>query len=132
MTDNDENQIREVISISPGSIWGYWPFIFPVLMVLVGAAFQVALLIYFENKVPGLEVWLKHGDKFDRLWDSQLVKLMVLTVSLSITVTFGLIAFLARRAFKQVRLLKIAAAELQIDKLPSDQSSNGRWSFRPE
>ena len=99
-----------------GSIWGYWPFAFPVLLMVVGVAVQIALLRYFESRYGTFDVLIRHGTRTELLWDSQLVKEAVLTVSLSITVTFGLLAFLACRSHKQAVLLKAAAHELGIDK----------------
>src|SRR2546422_109979 len=43
------------------------------------------------------------------LWDSALVQKAVAMTTLSITVTFLLLAFLARLAFRQIRLLRAAA-----------------------
>ena len=104
-----------MIRKSPRRIWGYWPFVLPVIFVIIGIVVQVALLGYFKQKVPGLEVCVRRGTNVEAMWDSQLVQECVLVVSLSITVTFALLAVLAGTAFKQVGLLRSAAKELGID-----------------
>jgi hypothetical protein len=115
MTAQEQKQIQEAIRTSPRTIWGYWPFVLPVIVVIIGVAVQIALLSYFKKQASGLEVCVRLGTKIEVLWDSQLVKEATLTVSLSITATFGLLAFLARQAFKQMGLLRTAAKDLGID-----------------
>ncbi len=115
MTSEERNQIRGMTNRPPSSIWGYWPFVFPVLLVVVGVAVQIALLRYLGSRYGSFDILIRHGTRTELLWDSQLVKEAVLTVSLSITVTFGLLAFLAHRTHKQAILLKAAAQELGIE-----------------
>jgi hypothetical protein len=115
MTGIERNQIQDTIRRSPDSIWGYWPFLLPVICVLVGIGVQIALLTYFKTQSPSFEVCIRSGKRVEVMWDSQLVQEAVLVVSLSITTTFALLAFLARQLFKQVSLLKAAARELSID-----------------
>ncbi|MDD5140451.1 MAG: hypothetical protein PHY43_09370 [Verrucomicrobiales bacterium] len=115
MTSQDRNQIREVAHKPLGSIWGYWPFVFPVLLVVIGIAVQIALLSYFKRHSSGFEICIRQGAKIEVLWDSQLVQEAVLVMSFSITITFALLAFLARQSYKQAALLKAAASELGIE-----------------
>ncbi len=115
MTSQEKNLLQDIARKPLGSIWGYWAFAFPVLIVIIGIAVQAFLLAYFKQHSTGFEVCIRQGDKVDVLWDSQLVQQAVLTVSLSITATFGLLAFLARQSYKQIGLLKSAARELGIE-----------------
>ncbi len=131
MTGQERNQIQETIRKSPRTIWGYWPFVFPILLVILGAAIQIALLRYFMKQVPGLEICIRHGARVETLWDSQLVKEAVLTVSFSITLTFALLAFLAHQAFKQVSLLRAAAKDLGMDEVQQNRPKNKNQPIRP-
>jgi hypothetical protein len=115
MTSEQRSQIRGMSRRPVGSIWGYWPFLFPVLIVIIGVAVQIALLVYLKGRVGDFDILIRHGGKVQVLWDSQLVRQAVLTVSFSITMTFGLLAFLAWRSHKQAMLLKAAASELGIE-----------------
>jgi hypothetical protein len=98
-----------------GSVWGYWPFVLPVVLVIVGIGVQVVLLRYFESRYGEFDVLIRHGAKTELLWDSQVVKEAVLTITLSITLTFALLAFLARRSYRQAALLNAAAKELGLE-----------------
>lgn len=115
MTCEQTVQIRNLIRKSPRTVWAYLPFVFPVLVVIVGVGANIALMLYFEKKSPDLQVLFKVGSKVEPVWDSQMIREVVLTTSLSITVTFILLAFLARVAFKQVGLLRAAAKDLGIE-----------------
>ena len=115
MTEDDREQIRKAIRNSPKSIWGYAFFIAPVIVVIIGVVLQFILLAYFEkSRGVDLEVCIRHGKRVEQLWDNDLVKEAVLVVSGSITVTFGLLAFLAYQDFRQIKLLTKAAKELGI------------------
>lgn len=132
MTGEETNQIRYLIHKSPRTIWGYWPFIIPVLIVIVGIAVNVALVTYWEMKMPDLEVLFKRGTWVEPVWDSQLVRRVILITSLSITWAFVLLACLARIAFRQVGLLRAAARDLGIEDGQSDGAANGRQPIRLE
>jgi hypothetical protein len=132
MTSEERDQIRAMTSRPPGSLWGYWPFIFPVLLVVIGIAVQIALLRYLESRFGSFDILIKHGTKTELLWDSQLVKEAVLTVSLSITVTFGLLAFLAYRSHKQAVLLKAAAQEIGVENGQQRSAANRSQPVSPE
>ena len=114
MTGEETNQIRDVIHKSPRTIWGYWPFVFPILFLIVGVAIVVALVMYFERKAPDLQVLFKLGTKVEPVWDGQLIREAVMATALSVIMTFGLLAYLARTAFRQVSLLRAAAKDLGI------------------
>lgn len=115
MTGEQTVQIRNLVRKSPRTIWGYLPFVFPVVIVIVGVAVNIALVFYFEKEAPDLQVLFKFGSKVEPVWDSQMIRKLVLMTSLSITVTFVLLALLARIAFKQVGLLRAAAKDLGIE-----------------
>ncbi len=115
MTGEETNQIRDLIRKSPRTIWGYWPFVFPILILIVGVVIIVALVVYFERKAPDLQVLFKLGTREEPVWDSQLIREAVMTTVMSIIVTFGLLAFLAWTAFRLTRLLRAAAKELGIE-----------------
>ena len=115
MTSKQREQIRMMTRRPLGSVWGYWPFVFPVLLVVIGIAVQVALLSYFNSRLGEIDILIRHGKDVRLLWESQLVKEAVLTVSLSITLTFALLAFLARRSHQQATLLRAAASDLGIE-----------------
>ena len=115
MTAEQRTQIQAAIRKTPKSYWVYWPFLFPVLVVVVGVAVQIGLIAYFKSRTPEMEVLFKHGTRVERVWDSQLIQEVVLVTALSITVTFMLFIFLARLAFKYVTLLKAVAKDLGID-----------------
>jgi hypothetical protein len=132
MTREETNQIRNLIRESPRTIWGYWPFIFPVLIVIVGIAVNVALVVYWERKMPDLEVLFKRGTRVEPVWDSQFVRKAVLMTSLSITITFVLLAFLARIAFRQVGLLRAAGRVVGIADGQPDGAANGSQPIRSE
>jgi hypothetical protein len=132
MTSEQRNQIRDMTRRPVGSIWGDWLFVFPVVLVIVGIGVQVVLLRYFESRYGSFDILIRHGTKTGVLWDSQLVKEAVLTITLSITVTFALLAFLARRSHKQAVLLKAAANELGIESGQPDGASNGSQPIRSE
>ncbi len=118
MTSEEANQVRKLIRTAPRSIWGYWPFVFPVLVVIVGIAINIGLVIHFQRKAPDLQVLFKVGKRVEPVWDSQLVQEAVMIATLSVTVTFGLLASLARIAYRQVRLLRAAAEDLGIEDGP--------------
>ncbi|HZR16430.1 MAG TPA: hypothetical protein VFE51_03815 [Verrucomicrobiae bacterium] len=100
---------------TPPTIWAYLPFVYPVLIVMVGIAVNVGIVIYFEGKTPDLQVLFKLGSKVQPVWDSQLIRSVVGITALSITITFALLAFLARIAFRQACLLRAAAKDLGIE-----------------
>jgi hypothetical protein len=114
MTAEQRTQIQVAIRKAPKTVWAYWPFLLPVLVVVVGVAVQIVLVAYFKNKVPELEVLFKRGTKIEPVWDSQLVQEAVLVTSLSITVTFLMFIFLARLAFRYITLLKAVAKDAGI------------------
>ena len=115
MTEDDREQIRKAIVNSPKSIWGYLFFIAPVIVVIIGVVLQFILLAYFEKSLGvDFDVCIRHGKRVEQLWDNNLVREAVLVVSGSITVTFGLLAFLAYLSFRQIKLLAKAAKELGI------------------
>ncbi len=132
MTSEQRNQIHVMTRRPLGSIWGYWPFIFPVVLVVVGIAVQIALLSYFKTRFGDFDILIRKGTKVEILWDSQLVQEAVLTVSFSITVTFALLAFLARRSHEQAILLKAAATELGIENGQQEGSAKGSKPIRSE
>jgi hypothetical protein len=70
MTGEQTVRIRNLIRKSPRTIWAYLPFVFPILIVIVGVAVNVALVIYFEKKAPDLQVLFKLGSKVEPVWDS--------------------------------------------------------------
>jgi hypothetical protein len=115
MNSEERNQLREISRRPLGSVWSYWPFVLPVLLVIVGVGVQIALLSYFRHHFGDFDIVVRKGNKTESLWDNQLVKEAVLTVSLSITVNFALVALLAWRAYKQAALLRAVARELGID-----------------
>jgi len=115
MTGEQTVQLRDLIRKSPPKIWGYLPFIFPVLMVILGVAANIALVIYFQKKAPDLQVLFKHGSNIEPVWDSEMIQKVVLITVLAITTTFVLLAFLARIVFRQVGLLRAAAKDLGIE-----------------
>ncbi len=129
MTGEETNQIRDLIRKSPRTTWGYWPFVFPILFLVVGVAIIVALVVYFERKAPDLQVLFKLGTKVEPVGDSQLIREAVMVTAMSIVVTFGLLAFLARTAFRQINLLRAAARDLGIeDGQQSGAADGGRPS----
>lgn len=131
MTGEQRVQLRNLIRKSPRTVWAYLPFVFPVLIVIVGVAANFALVIYFEKKAPDLQILFKLGSKVEPVWDSQMIRKVVLRTCLSITVTFVLLAFLARIAFRQVGLLKAAAKDLGIED-GQDGTANGSQPIRSE
>jgi len=136
MTSEQRNQIRALTRQPVGSIWGYWPFVLPVLLVIIGIVVQVVLLRYFESRYGSFDILIRQGKKIEVLWEAQLVKEAVLTISLSITLTFALLAFLARRSYRQATLLRAAAGDLGIESgqqnTPSNGPRTGRLSASPE
>lgn len=115
MTSEEINQIRNMLRTSPRSIWGYWLFIFPVLFTIGTAIVVTGLFIYWEKKMPDLEVLFRQGTRVAPIAGSQLVREAVMSVALLVAVTFVLLVYLARIAFRQVQLLRAAARELGID-----------------
>jgi hypothetical protein len=132
MTGEQTVQIRTLIRKSPRTVWGYLPFVFPVLIVIVGVAVNIALVFYFEKKAPDMQVLFKLGSKVEPVWDSQMIRKAVLITSLSISVTFALLALLARIAFRQVGLLRAAAKDLGITDGQPDGPANRSQPVRPE
>ena len=116
MTTQEQEQIRKLISHAPKSLWGYLVFITPILVVLFGAAVQFVLLAYFKSsRVVDFDVCIRYGKSVELLWDNQLVKEAVLAVTACITASFGLLAYLAYKSFRQIQSLSIAAKELGIE-----------------
>ncbi len=115
MTAEQRTQIQAAIRETPKSVWAYWPFLLPVLIVVVGVAVQIVLVAYFKSKIPDLEVLFKRGTRIEPVLDSQLIKEVVLVTSLSITVSFMMFTFLARQAFRYAILLKAVAKDVGID-----------------
>ncbi len=132
MTGEEATQIRSLVRKAPRTVWVYLPFVFPVLMVLVGIAINVGLVIHFEKKAPDLQVLFKRGSKVEPVWDSQLIREVVMVTSLSFTVTFALLAFLARLAFRQLGLLRAAAKDLGIEDGQPDGAANRSQPVRSE
>ncbi len=128
MTSEETNQIRNLLRKAPRTVWAYLPFVFPVLIVVVGIAVNVGLVVYFEKNAPDMRVLFKLGSKVEPIWDSQLIREAVTITSASITITFVLLAFLARTAFRQVGLLRAAAKDLGIDD-GQDGAANGSQPF---
>lgn len=115
MTTEQRAQIQTAIRKTPKTVWAYWPFLIPVLAVVVGVAVQIMLIAYFKSKIPGLEVLFKRGTRIEPVWDSQLIREAVLATALSITGAFMLFIFLARLAFRYATLLKAVAKDAGID-----------------
>jgi hypothetical protein len=115
MTAEQRTQIQAAVRKTPKTIWAYWPFLLPVLVLLVGVVAQIVLVVYFKSKAPDLEVLFKRGTRIEPVWDSQLVQEAVLVTSLSVTATVMLFIFLARLAFRYATLLKAAAKDVGID-----------------
>ena len=115
MTAEQRTQIQAAIRNTPKTLWAYWPFLFPVLIVVVGVAVQIVLVVYFQSKMPEMEVLFRRGTTVEPVWNSQLVREAVLITSLSITVTFVLFILLARLAFRYATLLKTVAKDVGID-----------------
>ena len=115
MTAEQRTQIQVAIRNTPKTLWAYWPFLFPVLIVVAGVAVQIVLVVYFQSKMPEMEVLFRRGTTVEPVWNSQLVREAVLITSLSITVTFVLFILLARLAFRYATLLKTVAKDVGID-----------------
>jgi len=98
MTSEQRNQIQAAVLKTPKTAWEYWPFLLPVILVVVGFVVVVALVFYFERKIPDLEVLFKHGKRTETVWDSQLLREAVMVTAMSITTTFLLFVYLARLA----------------------------------
>jgi hypothetical protein len=124
MTGEEVNRIRKLVRTTPPTIWGYLPFVFPTVIVVVGIAVNIGLVIHFERKAPDLQVLFRLGKKVEPVWDSQLVREVVMITALSITSTFGLLAALARINYRQVGLLRAAARDLGIEKGQPDGPAN--------
>lgn len=124
MTSEERNQIRLMTNRPLGSIWSYWPFVLPVILVVLGVAIHVAVLWYLKHRYGDIDILIRHGKDVRLLWDSQLVQQAVLTTTFSIIFTFAFLAFLAYRLHKQTALLKAAAKDLGIEGGPHDGASN--------
>lgn len=109
MTDLQSRQLQELAFKAPGSVWGYWPFALPSLIVVAGAIVHLVLMATL-GRGETLELWIKLGDDLAPAWDSQLVRRFVLSTSVLVLSSFGLLAMLARTAHRQ-RLLLVALAE---------------------
>jgi hypothetical protein len=114
MNAEEKQQIQTAIREPSKTIWGYWPFLSPVIVIVIGIAIQVTLLAYFKYKIPDLEILIKNGSRIEPVYDSELVKRAVLTASFSIAVTGILFIYLARQSFRNLSLLKVAAKDLGI------------------
>ena len=132
MTGEQTVQIRTLIRKSPRTVWGYLPFVVPVLVVIAGVAVNIALVFYFEKKAPNMQVLFKLGSKVEPVWDRQMIRKVVLITSLSITATFALLALLARIAFRQVGLLRAAAKDLGITDGQQEGPADGCQPVRSE
>jgi hypothetical protein len=115
MNAEEKLQIQTAIRRCPKTVWGYWPFLLPVICVVIGIAIQFLLLAYFKYKNPDLEILLKDGPRIGPMWDSELTKEIILTTSFSITITFALGAYLAKLSFKYLGLLKATVRDLGIN-----------------
>jgi hypothetical protein len=115
MTAEQREQIRAVVLKTPKSPWEYWPFLLPVILLVVGTMIIVGLMAFYERKIPDLEVLFKNGKTIVPVWDSQLIREAVMTAIMSVTVTFWLFIYLARTAFRYGSLLKMAAKDLGMD-----------------
>ena len=115
MTSEQRTQIQAIVRNTPKSAWEYWPFLLPVIVFVVGVLVVTALVVYFERKLPDLEVLFKSGKRVEPVWDSQLVREAVMVTAMSITITFLTFIYLARLAFRYATLLKTAAKDLGIN-----------------
>lgn len=118
MTSQERSEIQKLTSKPVGSIWGYWPFLLPMLLVIIAVAVHALLFTYLNKHYGEIDILIKHGKNIQLLWDSDLVRQAVLAVSGSFICTFALLMYLARLSHKQAVLLK-AAKELGIES--SDQ-----------
>lgn len=115
MNEKEKNEVQDIIKKSPRRIWGYWMFIFPIILILIGILIHIFLLKYFESKNgQSIEIMLKSGKKISTWLENRDVKKVILTISLAIIISFGMLAQLAYTSFKQKKLIKRMAKELKI------------------
>lgn len=117
MTSEQKAQIQLAMRKAPKSVWGYWPFLVPTIMVIVGFAIQIVLVIYLKTKIPDLQVLFQHGKRIQPVGDSELVQRFVLVTGGAIVVNLLMFTQLARLTFRHVNLLKAAAKDLGIEEL---------------
>ncbi len=123
LTSEEKSQINDAIIKSPKSIWGYWVFILPVILVVIGVITHAILYYYFSSKVE-IEVLVRSGNKIETLWDSDFVRRIVLTTSGCIILSFVWITISASHALRQNRLLKKVVEETKaLEKLPDKENN---------
>ena len=81
MTGEETNQFRDMLRKSPRTFWEYWPSILPVLIAIACAVAVVGFVIYWETKMPDLEVLFRRGEDVAPIADSQLVREAVMSVA---------------------------------------------------
>ena len=109
MPEVDRSAIVSAAAKGPKSRLGYWPFIFPSLLLLGGVCLQAVLLILLKSGNSELEVLLKIGDDVRPALDHDLVRRAILSATFLMTLSFALLAYLADQIIKTRRLLRDAA-----------------------
>ena len=110
MTEDDKRQLILSARRAPKSRWTYLLFAFPLFAVIFGGAAHLVLFIWLRSH--GVELWLHLDGRTVRVWDSAVVKELVLSTSLLVIGAFGLLALLADIAYRQAHLLRKAAQEM--------------------
>jgi hypothetical protein len=112
ITPEDRNQLEHILTRTPESIWGYIGFILPMAVIAIGIIVNVLLVMHFKTKAP-IEIVLRCDGEITSLWSNDLIRSFMLTTSLCIVTTGGLLALLAHTCLRQKQLLQKIMREMR-------------------
>ena len=115
MTPETRAQLRLALKKSPKSIWSYWGFALPFLIVALGILIHAVLIRHLDR--TGYEVLIRSEDKTETVWESALVRRLALVTSGCVVSGFALVTLVAIRTVRQCRLL----ARIEEEMSASDQ-----------
>jgi len=110
MTDDEKRELVLLARKAPKSRWAYFIFVWPLIMLLLGAVVHASLLIWLHSHA--LEIFLAKDGHMERVFDSADVRGTVLVTSFSVVAAFGLLTLLASVNYRQARLLRKAASDM--------------------
>ena len=105
-TEDEKRRLTQLVQKTPSSRWSYWPFVFPLLVVVVvvGAVIHASLFVWLRSN--DIEMWLHDGNHAEPVWESKLVRQLILSLSLCVIGAFGGLALLGELAYRQAQALR--------------------------
>jgi hypothetical protein len=105
MTPEETAKMKKLVAHTPTSLWGYWPFVTPLLFCALGLVFQF-FAAWGIDRYFNVELLARSGGHLSLLWGSDMLNRLVLTSSLLIVLNLGFFTLLAAHNFKLQQALK--------------------------